>query len=98
MCTSLICFDPFIINFCMFVSGVQSRNTPTDIPGQVPARERDSVRAGAAHGQDDRDAPRPAGVATGTFQSRRSEPEEDRAVPLLWRDVLQHSLGQPSPT
>ena len=78
-------------------SGVQSRNTPTDIPGQVPARERDPVRAGAAHGQDDRDAPRPAGVATGTFQSRRSEPEEDRAVPLLWRDVLQHSLGQPSP-
>ena len=77
--------------------GVQSRNTPTDLPGQVPPRERNTVRAGAAHGEDHGDASRPAGVVARTLESRRSEPEEDREVPLLWSHVLRHSLGQPSP-
>jgi len=37
------------------------------------------------------------GVVARALESRRSEPEEDREVPLLWSHVLRYSLGQPSP-
>jgi len=32
--------------------GVQGRDPPLDLPGPVPARERDPVRPRAAHRQD----------------------------------------------
>ena len=74
--------------------GVQSRDSPIDLPGPLSSWQRHLVSPGPAHRQDHRDAPGAQGELAGALQSRRSEQEEDRTVSMLWSSVLQHSLGQ----
>ena len=80
----------------LIIAGEQGGDIAADLPGQVPARQRDAGGPGAARRQDHRDAPRAPGVAAGTLQSRRSPSEEDGTISVLRRPDLHHPLGASS--
>ena len=81
-----------LVPWYVYVSGFESWDPPTDLPGPVSPRERDAVRAGAAHREDHRDAPGAEGESARALESGWPQQEEDGAVPVLRRHDLHRPL------